>query len=78
MRFKNHLALIVLVLALAPATLMAGCGQSAVRPRVSVVHAGFCAYSVFAAHHAIHNGHKLGAAFQAYLAVHNCRHVVSH
>jgi hypothetical protein len=77
---RRSFSLFAVLLALSPlGGLLGGCGSVTIAGHhVNLFRASLCAYSGFRAHHDLKSGHKLAAAFQAYLALHNCRRVVSH
>jgi hypothetical protein len=76
---RRGLSLVTVLAVLGPlGTLLGGCGTTVTVAghNVNLFRASLCAYSVYRAHHDIKNSHKFAAAFQAYLALHNCRRVL--
>jgi len=75
---RRRLSLLAVLVVIGPlGALLGGCGTTVkiAGHNVNLLRASLCAYSVFRAHHDIKNNHKVAAAFQAYLALHNCRRV---
>ncbi len=73
---RKALTLVTVLAALGPlGAVLGGCGSTVTVAghQVNLFRASLCAYSVYRAHHDIRNSHKVAAAFQAYLALHNCR-----
>ncbi|MGI8411377.1 MAG: hypothetical protein ACR2QA_02570 [Solirubrobacteraceae bacterium] len=72
------------MLLIVASTALAGCGSSSsgvggsrlpTGHHVSVIRAAICGYTAYRAVHDLRNHHRFAAAFNAYLAVHNCRRI---
>lgn len=77
MRVLRRSLVLILIVA---STALAGCGSSSHARasgghHISILHSAICGYAAYRTVHDLRNHHHFAGAFNAYLAVHNCRRI---